>query len=434
MDSILALINDFGFFHLQLGQAVMIIIGLLLLYLAIVEKFEPLLLVPIGFGGILANLPDANLAVNAIEAAIYAGKSDVMSAFSSVLNITEAAPDSVKHALEMATPLQKMNLHLLAEQFNYSDGMLYTFYSVVIASGVGPLVIFMGVGAMTDFGPLLANPKTLLLGAAAQFGIFATVLGALGLSQLGLMDFSVAQAAAIGIIGGADGPTAIYVSSMLAPELLGAIAVAAYSYMALVPMIQPPIMRALTTEAERKIQMTQLRTVSKVEKVCFPLMLLILIAMLLPSATPLLGMFCFGNLMRECGVVERLSDTAQNALINIVTIFLGLSVGSKLMADKFLQPQTLGILALGIVAFCVGTAAGLLMAKAMNRICTEKVNPLIGSAGVSAVPMAARVSNKLGLEANPQNFLLMHAMGPNVAGVIGSAVAAGVMIKYVIGG
>lgn len=235
-------------------------------------------------------------------------------------------------------------------------------------------------------------------------------------------------------LGGADGPTAIYVSSMLAPELLGAIAVAAYSYMALVPMIQPPIMRALTTEAERKIQMTQLRTVSKVEKVCFPLMLLILIAMLLPSATPLLGMFCFGNLMRECGVVERLSDTAQNALINIVTIFLGLSVGSKLMADKFLQPQTLGILALGIVAFCVGTAAGLLMAKAMNRICTEKVNPLIGSAGVSAVPMAARVSNKLGLEANPQNFLLMHAMGPNVAGVIGSAVAAGVMIKYVIGG
>ncbi|MBF4434099.1 sodium ion-translocating decarboxylase subunit beta [Vibrio anguillarum] len=434
MDSILALINDFGFFHLQLGQAVMIIIGLLLLYLAIVKKFEPLLLIPIGFGGILANLPDANLAVNAIEAAIYAGKSDVMSAFASVLNITEAAPDSVKHALEMATPLQKMNLHLLAEQFNYSDGMLYTFYSVVIASGVGPLVIFMGVGAMTDFGPLLANPKTLLLGAAAQFGIFATVLGALGLSQLGLMDFSVAQAAAIGIIGGADGPTAIYVSSMLAPELLGAIAVAAYSYMALVPMIQPPIMRALTTEAERKIQMTQLRSVSKVEKVCFPLMLLILIAMLLPSATPLLGMFCFGNLMRECGVVERLSDTAQNALINIVTIFLGLSVGSKLMADKFLQPQTLGILALGIVAFCVGTAAGLLMAKAMNRICTEKVNPLIGSAGVSAVPMAARVSNKLGLEANPQNFLLMHAMGPNVAGVIGSAVAAGVMIKYVIGG
>ncbi|MDN3683010.1 sodium ion-translocating decarboxylase subunit beta [Vibrio tapetis subsp. quintayensis] len=434
MDNILALVRDFGFLHLQFGQAIMILVGLGLLYLAIVKNFEPLLLVPIGLGGILANLPDANLAVSGVEAAIYAGKTEVMGAFSAVLNLTDTTPDVIKHAYEMASPQDKVALKLLAEQYNYSDGMLYTFYSVAIASGVGPLVIFMGVGAMTDFGPLLANPKTLLLGAAAQFGIFATVLGALGLSQLGIMDFSVAQAAAIGIIGGADGPTAIYVSSMLAPELLGAIAVAAYSYMALVPMIQPPIMRALTTEAERKIIMTQLRTVGKIEKVCFPLMLLILIAMLLPSATPLLGMFCFGNLMRECGVVERLSDTAQNALINIVTIFLGLSVGSKLMADKFLQPQTLGILALGIVAFCVGTAAGLLMAKAMNKVCKDKVNPLLGSAGVSAVPMAARVTNKIGLEANPQNFLLMHAMGPNVAGVIGSAVAAGVMIKYVIGG
>ncbi len=434
MDSILALVRDFGFLHLQYDQAIMIFVGLGLLYLAIVKNFEPLLLVPIGLGGILANLPDANLAVSGVEAAIYAGKSEVMSAFSAVLNLADTAPDVIKHAYEVASPQDKVALQLLAEQYNYSDGMLYTFYSVAIASGVGPLVIFMGVGAMTDFGPLLANPKTLLLGAAAQFGIFATVLGALGLSQLGIMDFSVAQAAAIGIIGGADGPTAIYVSSMLAPELLGAIAVAAYSYMALVPMIQPPIMRALTTEAERKITMTQLRTVGKIEKVCFPLMLLILIAMLLPSATPLLGMFCFGNLMRECGVVERLSDTAQNGLINIVTIFLGLSVGSKLMADKFLQPQTLGILALGIVAFCVGTAAGLLMAKAMNKVCKDKINPLLGSAGVSVVPMAARVTNKIGLEANPQNFLLMHAMGPNVAGVIGSAVAAGVMIKYVIGG
>ncbi|WCE31379.1 sodium ion-translocating decarboxylase subunit beta [Vibrio sp. SCSIO 43137] len=433
MESALALINDFGFLHLQWGQAIMILVGMVLLYLAIVKQFEPLLLVPIGLGGILSNLPDANLAVNAVEAAILAGKADVMQAFASVLNLADSAPEAIKHAVEMATPEQKMNLHLLAEQYKYGDGMLYTFYSVAIASGVGPLVIFMGVGAMTDFGPLLANPKTLLLGAAAQFGIFATVLGALALSQLGIMDFSVAQAAAIGIIGGADGPTAIYVSSMLAPELLGAIAVAAYSYMALVPMIQPPIMKALTTEAERKIEMKQLRQVSKIEKVCFPLMLLILIAMLLPSATPLLGMFCFGNLMRECGVVERLSDTAQNALINIVTIFLGLSVGSKLMADKFLQPQTLGILALGIAAFCVGTAAGLLMAKLMNKVFKEKVNPLLGSAGVSAVPMAARVSNKIGLEANPQNFLLMHAMGPNVAGVIGSAVAAGVMIKYVLG-
>jgi len=433
MESALALINDFGFLHLQWGQAIMILVGMVLLYLAIVKQFEPLLLVPIGLGGILSNLPDANLAVNAVEAAILAGKADVMQAFASVLNMADSAPEAIKHAVEMATPEQKMNLYLLAEQYKYGDGMLYTFYSVAIASGVGPLVIFMGVGAMTDFGPLLANPKTLLLGAAAQFGIFATVLGALALSQLGIMDFSVAQAAAIGIIGGADGPTAIYVSSMLAPELLGAIAVAAYSYMALVPMIQPPIMKALTTEAERKIEMKQLRQVSKIEKVCFPLMLLILIAMLLPSATPLLGMFCFGNLMRECGVVERLSDTAQNALINIVTIFLGLSVGSKLMADKFLQPQTLGILALGIAAFCVGTAAGLLMAKLMNKVFKEKVNPLLGSAGVSAVPMAARVSNKIGLEANPQNFLLMHAMGPNVAGVIGSAVAAGVMIKYVLG-
>ncbi len=433
MESVLALINDFGFLHLKLGQAAMILIGLGLLYLAIVKKFEPLLLVPIGLGGILANLPDANLAINAVEAAIYSGKEEVLQALAAILGTTDVAFDSLKHAYEMANPTQKMQLQLLAEQYNYSDGMLYTFYSVAIASGVGPLVIFMGVGAMTDFGPLLANPKTLLLGAAAQFGIFATVLGALGLSQLGVMDFSVAQAAAIGIIGGADGPTAIYVSSMLAPELLGAIAVAAYSYMALVPMIQPPIMKALTSEAERQISMTQLRSVSKVEKVCFPLMLLILIAMLLPSATPLLGMFCFGNLMRECGVVERLNDTAQNALINIVTIFLGLSVGSKLMADKFLQPQTLGILALGIVAFCVGTAMGIVMAKLMNLVCKEKVNPLIGSAGVSAVPMAARVSNKVGLEANSGNFLLMHAMGPNVAGVIGSAVAAGVMIKYVIG-
>ena len=433
MNSALALINDFGFLHLQWGQAIMILVGMVLLYLAIVKQFEPLLLVPIGLGGILSNLPDANLAVNAIEAAIHAGNAEVMQAFASVLDMTDTAPKAIKHALAMATPEQKMQLHLLAEEFKYSDGMLYTFYSVAIASGVGPLVIFMGVGAMTDFGPLLANPKTLLLGAAAQFGIFATVLGALALSQFGVMDFSVAQAAAIGIIGGADGPTAIYVSSLLAPELLGAIAVAAYSYMALVPMIQPPIMKALTTEAERKIEMKQLRQVNKIEKVCFPLMLLVLIAMLLPSATPLLGMFCFGNLMRECGVVERLSDTAQNGLINIVTIFLGLSVGSKLMADKFLQPQTLGILALGIAAFCVGTAAGLLMAKLMNKVFEDKVNPLLGSAGVSAVPMAARVSNKIGLEANPQNFLLMHAMGPNVAGVIGSAVAAGVMIKYVLG-
>ncbi len=302
-----------------------------------------------------------------------------------------------------------------------------------IESGAFPLLIFMGVGAMTDFGPLLANPKTLFLGAAAQFGIFATVLGAVGLSATGLMDFSLADAAAIGIIGGADGPTAIYVSSLLAPDLLGAIAVAAYSYMALVPMIQPPIMKALTTEAERQIEMRQLRHVGKLEKILFPLVLLVLVAMFLPDAAPLLGMFCFGNLMRECGVVDRLSDTAQNALINITTIFLGLSVGSKLVAGKFLDLNTLGILLLGVVAFCIGTATGVLMAKLMNKISKEPINPLIGSAGVSAVPMAARVSNKIGLEANPHNFLLMHAMGPNVAGVIGSAVADGVMISLVGG-
>ncbi|EPM6102589.1 sodium ion-translocating decarboxylase subunit beta [Salmonella enterica] len=314
----------------------------------------------------------------------------------------------------------------------YTPGVLALFYKVAIGSGVAPLVIFMGVGAMTDFGPLLANPRTLLLGAAAQFGIFATVLGALTLNYFGLIAFTLPQAAAIGIIGGADGPTAIYLSGKLAPELLGAIAVAAYSYMALVPLIQPPIMKALTTETERKIRMVQLRTVSKREKILFPVVLLMLVALLLPDAAPLLGMFCFGNLMRESGVVERLSDTVQNGLINIVTIFLGLSVGAKLVADKFLQPQTLGILLLGVIAFGIGTAAGVLMAKLMNLCSKNKINPLIGSAGVSAVPMAARVSNKVGLESDAQNFLLMHAMGPNVAGVIGSAIAAGVMLKYVL--
>jgi oxaloacetate decarboxylase beta subunit len=335
--------------------------------------------------------------------------------------------------LAEAPPMLLHEATMVARGAGFSDGMLHVFYSVAIASGVAPLVIFMGVGAMTDFGPLLANPRTLFLGAAAQFGIFATVLGAVGLSTLGLLDFSLADAAAIGIIGGADGPTAIYVSSVLAPDLLGPIAVAAYSYMALVPLIQPPIMRALTSEAERRIEMTQLRVVSRREKIVFPLLLLILVALLLPAAAPLLGMFCFGNLMRESGVVGRLSETAQNALINITTIFLGLSVGSKLVADKFLDLNTLGILGLGVVAFAIGTASGILIAKLMNRFSTTPVNPLIGSAGVSAVPMAARVSNKVGLEANPHNYLLMHAMGPNVAGVVGSAVAAGVMISLVGG-
>lgn len=432
MNSLITLWQDSGLFNMAPGQLVMMVVCLLLLYLAIAKNFEPLLLVPIGFGGILANIPGADLAISAAEAAILSGDPAVLKAMAASLGVEQW--DSVS-ALKQAYANSAGEVHLAAvhaaESHNFNNGMLYNFYSVAIASGVAPLVIFMGVGAMTDFGPLLANPKTMFLGAAAQFGIFATVMGAVTLSHFGVMDFSVADAAAIGIIGGADGPTAIYVASLLAPELLGAIAVAAYSYMALVPLIQPPIMRALTTDAERRIEMSQLRVVSRREKIAFPVIVLILVALFLPSAAPLLGMFCFGNLMKECGVVNRLSDTAQNALINITTIFLGLSVGSKLAADKFLDPKTLGILALGIVAFCIGTAMGVLMAKLMNRFSETKINPLIGSAGVSAVPMAARVSNKLGLEYNPHNFLLMHAMGPNVAGVIGSAVAAGVMISMV---
>lgn len=378
MDKLLQIWYSSGVYQVQPGQVIMMAVGLLLLYLAIKRNFEPLLLIPIGFGGLLANIPGAGL----------------------------------------ADP----------------GGILYMFYSVGIETGAFPLIIFMGVGAMTDFGPLLANPKTLFLGAAAQFGIFVTLIGAVGMSTLGWMDFTLADAAAIGIIGGADDPTSIYVASKLAPDLLGAIAVASYSYMALVPLIQPPIMRALTTVKERQIKMVQLRPVGKVEKIVFPLLLLLLVAFMLPDAAPLLGMFCFGNLMRESGVVDRLSDTTQNALINVVTIFLGLAVGSKLSADKFLDLTTLGILCLGMVAFAIGTASGVLMAKIMNKLTGGGINPLIGSAGVSAVPMAARVSNKVGLEANNQNFLLMHAMGPNVAGVIGSAVAAGIMINYVSGG
>jgi sodium ion-translocating decarboxylase beta subunit len=372
MDLVAQIWQGSGLYQITGGQILMLCVCLLLLYLGIVRKFEPLLLVTIGFGGLLSNIP----------------------------------------GVEIAT----------------GDGLLHLTYIVGIETGAFPLIIFMGVGALTDFGPLLANPRTLFLGAAAQFGIFATLLGALGLTSLGIMDFSVREAAAIAIIGGADGPTAIYVAGQLAPHLLGAIAVAAYSYMALVPLIQPPIMRALTTEAERKIEMVQLREVSKAERIIFPLVLLLLVALLLPSAAPLLGMLCFGNLMRECGVVDRLSDTTQNALINIVTIFLGLAVGSKLSAEQFLVPSTLGILLLGMVAFAIGTASGVLMGKFLNRISKHPINPLIGAAGVSAVPMAARVANKVGLDANPQNILLMHAMGPNVAGVIGSAIAAGVMI------
>lgn len=434
MQNFMRLWHDSGIYHLGWEQMVMLVVGLLLLFLAIRKGFEPLLLVPIGFGCILSNIPGAGLSFSAIENAVASGAPDVLGALAQLLGSTadSGMQDLLASYHAASSSLQLEAKHLVVD-FGYTNGMLYDFYAVAIGTGIAPLVIFMGVGAMTDFGPLIANPKMLFLGAAAQFGIFATVIGAVGISYLGWIDFSIADAAAIGIIGGADGPTAIYVASKLAPDLLGAIAVAAYSYMALVPMIQPPIMRLLTTKAEREIRMEQMRVVSRREKIVFPLVLLILVAAFLPSAAPLLGMFCFGNLMRECGVVARLSDTAQNALINITTIFLGLAVGSKLAAEKFLDPKTLGILVLGILAFAIGTAMGVLVAKFMNLFSKNKINPLIGSAGVSAVPMAARVSNKLGLEANPQNYLLMHAMGPNVAGVIGSAIAAGVMISIVSG-
>ena len=375
MEGLLTLWHDTGIYHFECKQLVMMAVGALLLYLAIVRKFEPLLLLPIGFGAILANIPNAG--------------------------------------------------------FTDEGGILYYIYHIGIETGVFPLLIFMGVGAMTDFGALVANPKMLFLGAAAQFGIFATLFGAILLNVIPGFEFSMKDASAIAIIGGADGPTAIFLASKLAPHLLGAIAVAAYSYMALVPLIQPPIMRALTTEKERAIQMEQLRPVSKREKILFPLLVLFACILLLPAATPLVGMFCLGNLMRESGVVDRLSNAAQNEIINAVTIFLGLAVGSKLSAKYFLTVETLGILVLGAVAFAIGTASGVLMAKLMSRMSGGKINPLLGAAGVSAVPMAARVVNKVGLEANPHNFLLMHAMGPNVAGVLGSAVAAGVLLALV---
>jgi oxaloacetate decarboxylase beta subunit len=421
------IISSFGIFSITGPQVIMLCVGLLLLYLAISKKFEPLLLLPIGFGAILTNIPEIGLSLSPIERLLYENNLDDLQSLLVIINIEFLGLDDY---IKTASYIELNQLNDIALNMGYKAGILYTFYNVAIGSGIAPLLIFMGVGAMTDFGPLLANPKTLILGAAAQFGIFATVLGALLLDQYGIISFTLKQAAATGIIGGADGPTAIYVSSILAPELLGAIAVAAYSYMALVPLIQPPIMRALTTDKERVIEMVQLREVSQTEKIIFPITLLLIVGLLLPSAAPLLGMLCLGNLMKESLVVERLSEVAQNSLINIVTIFLGLSVGSKLAADKFLTPETLGILLLGIVAFAIGTASGILVAKLMNIFSKNKVNPLIGAAGVSAVPMAARVANKVGLEYNSQNYLLMHAMGPNIAGVIGSAVAAGVMIKF----
>ncbi|WP_428604554.1 sodium ion-translocating decarboxylase subunit beta [Sedimenticola sp.] len=370
-----ALWQSMGIANMTWGQLLMMLVGCLLIYLAVARKFEPLLLLPIGFGAILSNIPEAGIAQD--------------------------------------------------------GGLLFYIYHIGIETGVFPLLIFMGVGALTDFGALIAMPSTLFLGAAAQFGIFATLIGALALNLLPGFNFSMADASAIAIIGGADGPTAIFLASRLAPDLLGAIAVAAYSYMALVPIIQPPIMRFLTTDKERNIVMSQLRPVSRLEKILFPFTVLILCILFLPSAAPLIGMLMFGNILKEVGVVDRLSRAAQNEIINIVTIFLGLAVGSKLSAEKFLSLDTLGILALGAIAFCIGTAAGVLMGKVMCKLSGGKVNPLIGAAGVSAVPMAARVVNKVGLESNHHNFLLMHAMGPNVAGVIGSAVAAGVLLAVV---
>ena len=420
-------ISTLGIFSLNLNQLLMICVGLLLLFLAINKKFEPLLLLPIGFGAILTNIPEIGLSLSPIEKLIYANNLEHINI---LLEKFVTPNQDLTTLLKDASYIDMIAINNQAQDLGYKPGILFTFYEVAIGSGIAPLLIFMGVGAMTDFGPLLANPKTLILGAAAQFGIFATVMGALALDYFGVIEFTLKQAAATGIIGGADGPTAIYVSSILAPELLGAIAVAAYSYMALVPLIQPPIMKALTTQSERKISMVQLRVVSQSEKIVFPIILLLLVGLLLPSASPLLGMLCLGNLMKESLVVDRLSDVAQNSLINIVTIFLGLAVGSKLAADKFLTPETLGILILGMVAFAIGTASGVLVAKLMNIFTKDKINPLIGAAGVSAVPMAARVVNKVGLEYNSQNHLLMHAMGPNIAGVIGSAVAAGVMIKF----
>ena len=381
-------LNDTGFAHLYSGNwlcLIMIVVACVLFYLAIVKKFEPLLLLPIAFGMLLTNLPGAGL----FHPELFDGG------------------------------------HVHWANFTDSNNVgLLDYLYLGVKLGIYPCIIFIGVGAMTDFGPLLANPKSFLLGAAAQLGIFATFLGALALG------FTYAEAGSIGIIGGADGPTAIYLTSKLAPGLLGPIAVAAYSYMALVPVIQPPIMKVLTTQKEREIVMQQLRKVSKKEKIVFPIVVTIFVSLLLPSAAPLIGCLMLGNLMRECGVVERLSKTVQNELMNICTIFLGISVGATTTAAAFLNLQTLAILIIGVLAFSIGSAGGVLLAKFMNLFTKNKINPLIGSAGVSAVPMAARVSQNVGQEANPGNFLLMHAMGPNVAGVIGSAVAAGILLSF----
>ena len=419
MEAILDFVNSSGFALFAQGDnwkcLVMLLIACGLLYLGIVKKFEPLLLVPIAFGMLITNLPGAEMYHEIFFAGGHIhwdliGGAPVTAEFLAEL----AAVDVSDAVLATATVGQSI-----------TPGLIDILY-LGVKLGIYPCLIFMGVGAMTDFGPLIANPKSLLLGAAAQLGIFMTFVGC---RMSGI--FSSAQAGSIGIIGGADGPTAIYGATKLAPELLGPIAVAAYSYMALVPVIQPPIMRLLTSEAERKIVMKPLRQVSKTEKIIFPIMVAIFVALLVPSAAPLIACLMLGNLFKECGAVERLSKTVQNELINIVTIFLGVSVGATATGRTFLSLQTIAIMLMGIVAFGFGTAGGVVLAKIMNLFLKEKINPLIGSAGVSAVPMAARVSQVEGQKANPSNFLLMHAMGPNVAGVIGSAIAAGVMISLV---
>ncbi|HPM12494.1 MAG TPA: sodium ion-translocating decarboxylase subunit beta [Bacteroidales bacterium] len=382
IDSFNKILNSTGFVFIDFKVILMLLISCLLIYLAIAKQYEPLLLLPIAFGMLLSNFPTAG----------------------------------------MFNPELFANGKIHWDIFTDKGGLLDYIY-LGVKLGIYPCLIFLGVGALTDFGPLIANPKSLLLGAAAQLGIFATYIGAIGL------DFLPRQAGSIGIIGGADGPTAIYLTSKLAPELLGPIAVAAYSYMALVPVIQPPIMRLLTSKKERLIEMKQLRMVSKTEKILFPIVVTIITSLTLPSAASLIGSLMLGNLMKECGVVERLSKTVQNELMNIVTIFLGISVGATATASTFLNIQTIKILLMGVTAFCLGTAGGVLLAKFMNLFLKEKINPLIGSAGVSAVPMAARVSQNVGQESNPHNYLLMHAMGSNVAGVIGSAVAAGILLS-----
>ena len=416
MEAILNFITSTGFYQFtQEGNwkcLIMIGVACVLLYLGIVKKFEPLLLVPIAFGMLVTNLPGAEM----YHEILFAGGHIHW-------DLIGGAPITAEFLSEMsAAGVTDAVLSTVTVGQTISVGLIDILY-LGVKLGIYPCLIFMGVGAMTDFGPLIANPKSLLLGAAAQLGIFMTYVGCR------FLGFTGAEASSIGIIGGADGPTAIFVTVMLAPALLGPIAVSAYSYMALVPVIQPPIMKLLTTEEERKIVMKPLREVSKKEKILFPIVVTIFVALLVPSAAPLIACLMLGNLFRECGVTERLSKTVQTELINIVTIFLGVSVGATATGNTFLSPRTLAILAMGIVAFGFGTAGGVLLAKFMNLFLKEKINPLIGSAGVSAVPMAARVSQKVGQEANPGNFLLMHAMGPNVAGVIGSAIAAGVLIS-----